>query len=134
MDDDDDDQDDETRTARTAAGRILELQFWFRDESGEEEFKMWRFGMEQEQQQVPCMVEEVMKAGVGYRRYCRLWSGAGRGGGAGGGGGGKEQGAAAAAAPEGRPHHEDEVSSSSYGRIPWRSCRVRFEISQSLAL
>jgi hypothetical protein len=95
----------------------LELQFWFRDESGEEEFKMWRFGMEQEQQQVRCMVEEVMKAGVGYRRYCRLWSGAGRGGGA-GGGGGKEQSAAAAAAAattEGRPHHEDEVSSSSYG-------------------
>ncbi len=75
--------------------------------------------MEQEQQQVPCMVEEVMKAGVGYRRYCRLWSGAGRGGGpgggGGGGGGGKEQGAAAAAATEGRPHHEDEVSSTSYG-------------------
>jgi len=78
---------------------------------------MLRFGMEQEQQQVRCMVEEVMKAGVGYRRYCRLWSGAGRGGGA-GGGGGKEQSAAAAAAAattEGRPHHEDEVSSSSYG-------------------
>ncbi len=90
----------------------MELQFWFRDESGEEEFNMWRFGMEQEQQQVRCMVEEVMKAGVGYRRYCRLWSGAGRGGGA----GGKEQSAAAAAAAtEGRPHHEDEVSSSSYG-------------------
>ncbi len=74
---------------------------------------MWRFGIEQEQQQVRCMVEEVMKAGVGYRRYCRLWSGAGRGGGA--GGGGKEQSAAAAATTEGRPHHEDEVSSSSYG-------------------
>ncbi|CAM6015958.1 unnamed protein product [Sphagnum balticum] len=71
---------------------------------------MWRFGMEQEQQQVRCMVEEVMKAGVGYRRYCRLWSGAGRGGGA--AGGGKEQ---SPAETEGRPHHEDEVSSSSYG-------------------
>jgi hypothetical protein len=95
----------------------LELQFWFRDENGEEEFKMWRFGIEQEQQQVRCMVEEVMKAGVGYRRYCRLWSGAGRGGGA--GGGGKEQSAAAAAtATDGRPHHEDEVSSSSCGTDP----------------
>ncbi|CAK9211304.1 unnamed protein product [Sphagnum troendelagicum] len=77
---------------------------------------MWRFGMEQEQRQVRCMVEEVMKAGVGYRRYCRLWSGAGRGGGA--GGGGKEQSAAAAATAEGRPHQEDEVSSSSNGTDP----------------
>ncbi len=98
---------------------------------------MWRFGTEQEQQQVPCMVEEVMKAGVGYRRYCRLWGGAGRGGGA-GGGGGKEQGAAAAAAAtaatEGRPHHEDEVSSSSYGTDTVEELPRPFRNSQSLAL
>jgi len=78
---------------------------------------MWRFGIEQEQQQVR-WVEEVMKAGVGYRRYCRLWSGAGRGGGAGGGGGKEQSAAAAVTATDGRPHHEDEVSSSSCGTDP----------------
>jgi hypothetical protein len=83
--------------------------------------------MEQEQQQVRCMVEEVMKAG-----------------------GTADCGVVLEEAEEQEERSRVQQQQQQQqrggrtmrmrflhhptGRIPWRSCRVRFEISQSLAL